>query len=174
MKKKKKKKKEDQLSLHACKVTSRYRVIFTSRLAYKVHNHEQMYVSLVAFVLLSTTKPVKILVTRNLIYNKNYLENGIHLRLLRTLNTDLEFSMKIRNLNNPKPFLISSNTFYFLPLEIVEHAYENRKADYLLISKRKGVGVEPAKCAPAKYLEQRRTYVVSLQHLSFPEGVFFH
>ena len=129
--------------------------------------------SLVPFVLLATTKPVKILVTRNLIYNKNYLKNGMHLRLLRTLNTALEFIMKITNLNSPKPFLTNSNTFYFLLLEIVEHPYENRKADYVLISKCKGVGVEPAKCALAKYLEQRRTYVVSLRHFSFPEGVFF-
>ena len=134
----------------------------------------QTYMSLAPFVLLATTKPVKILVTRNLIYNKNYLENGIHLRLLRTLNTALEFIMKIRNLNSPKPVLTNSNTFYFLPLEIVEHAYENRKADYLLISNPKRVGVEPANCALAKYLEQRRTYVVSLHHFSFPEGVFFH
>ena len=76
--------------------------------------------------------------------------------------------MKFRNLNNPK-----SNTFCFLPLEIVEHAYENRNADYLLISKRKGVGVESAKYALAKYLEERRTYVESLRHFSFPEGGFF-
>ena len=81
--------------------------------------------------------------------------------------------MKIRNLNSPKPFLTNSNTFYFLPLEIVEHAYENRKADYLLISKRRGVGVEPAKCALAKYLEQRRTYAGRLHHFCFPEGDFF-
>ena len=73
---------------------------------------------------------------------KNYLESGIHLRLLKTLNTALEFIMKFRNLNNAKPFLTKSNTFYFLPLEIVEHAYENRNANNLLISKRKGVGVE--------------------------------
>ena len=92
------------------------------------------------------------LVTTMLIYNKTYLENGIHLRILRTLNTGLAFIMKFRNLNNPRPFLTNSNTFYFLPLEIVEHAYENRNADYLLISKRKGVGVEPAKWAVAKYL----------------------
>ena len=108
-----------------------------------------------------------------LIYDTNYLENGIHLRILRTLNTALEFIMKFRNPNNPKPFLTNSNTFYFLPLEIVEHAYENRKADYLLISKRKGVGVEPAKCTLAKFLEQRKTSVESLHHFSFPEGVFF-
>ena len=81
--------------------------------------------------------------------------------------------MKIRNLNSPKPFLTNSNTFNFLPLEIVEHADENRKADYLLISKRRGVGVEPAKCALAKYLEQRRTYVGRLHHFCFPEGDFF-
>ena len=31
-------------------------------------------------------KSVKILVTTMLIYNKNHLESGIHLRLLRTLN----------------------------------------------------------------------------------------
>ena len=133
----------------------------------------QTYMSLVPFVLLATTKPVKILVTTNLIWNKNYQENGIHLRLLRTLNTALEFIIKIRNLNSPKPFLTNSNTFHFFPLKIVEHAYENRKADYLLISKRRRVGVEPAKCALAKYLEQRRTYVGSLHHFSFPEGDFF-
>ena len=97
------------------------------------------------------------------------------MRLVRTLNTALEFIMKIRNLNSPKPFLTNSNTFYFFPLEIIEHVYENRKGDYLLISKRKGVGVEPAKCALAKYLEQRSTYVGSLHHFSFPDGVrFFH
>ena len=90
------------------------------------------------------------------------------MRISRTLNAALAFIMKFRNLNNPK-----SNTFCFLPLEIVEHAYENRNADYLLISKRKGVGVEPAKYALAKYLEERRTYVESLRHFSFPEGVFF-
>ena len=109
------------------------------------------------------------LVTTILIYNKNYLENGIHLRILRTLNTALEFIMIFRNLNNPK-----SNTLCFLPLEIVEHAYENRNADYLLISKRKGVWVESAKCALAKYLEERMTYVESLRHFCFPEGFFFH
>ena len=49
-----------------------------------------------------------ILVTTILIYNKNYLENGIHLRILRTLNTALEFIIKVRNLNNPKPFLTNS------------------------------------------------------------------
>ena len=85
------------------------------------------------------------LVTTILIYNKNYLENGIHLRILRTLNTALEFIMIFRNLNNPK-----SNTLCFLLLEIMEHAYENRNADDLLISKRKGVWVESAKCALAK------------------------
>ena len=89
------------------------------------------------------------------------------MRLVRTLNTALEFIMKIRNLNSPKPFLTNSNTFYFFPLEIIEHVYENRIGDYLLISKRKGVGVEPAKCALAKYLEQRKTYVGSLHHFSF-------
>ena len=68
----------------------------------------QTYMSLVRFVLLATTKPVKILVTTILIYNKNYLENGIHLRILRTLNTALEFIIKVRNLNNPKPFLTNS------------------------------------------------------------------
>ena len=109
-----------------------------------------------------------------LIYNKNYLQKGIHLRLLRTLNTALEFIMKFRNLNSPKPFLTNSNTFYFLPLEIAEHAYESRNADNLLISKRKGVRVEPAKCALSKYLEQRRTDVESLRHFSFPERFFFH
>ena len=129
--------------------------------------------SLVRFLLLATTKPVKILVTTMLIYNTNYLENGIHLRISRNLNTALEFIMKLRNLNNPKPFLTNSNTFYFLPLEIVEHACENRNADYLLISKRKVVGLEPAKCTLAKYLEQRRTCVESLHHFSFPEGIFF-
>ena len=131
--------------------------------------------SLVRFLLLATTKPVKILVTPILIYNKNYLENGIHLRILRTLNTVLEFIMKFRKLNNPKPFLTNWNTLYFLSLEIVEHAYENRNADYLLISKRKGVGVEPAKCALAKYLEQRRrvwkAYTISL---FLKEFFFFH
>ena len=81
--------------------------------------------------------------------------------------------MKFRNLNNPKPFLTNSNTFYFLPLEIVEHAYENRNADYLLISKRKGVGVEPAEWALAKNLEQRRKWVESLHRSSFPQAVFF-
>ena len=64
--------------------------------------------SLVRFVLLATTKPVKVLVTTILIYNKNYLENGIHLRILLTLNTALEFIIKFRNLNNPKPFLSNS------------------------------------------------------------------
>ena len=68
----------------------------------------QTYMSLVRFVLLASTKPVKILVTTILIYNKNYLENGIHLRILRTLNTALEFIIKVRNLNNPKPFLTNS------------------------------------------------------------------
>ena len=63
---------------------------------------------LVRFVLLASTKPVKILVTTILIYNKNYLENGIHLRILRTLNTALELIIKVRNLNNPKPFLTNS------------------------------------------------------------------
>ena len=73
----------------------------------------QTYMSLVPFVLLATTKPVKILVTELLIYNRNYLENGIHLRLLRTRNTALEFIMKFRNLNSPKPFLTNLNTFIF-------------------------------------------------------------
>ena len=68
----------------------------------------QTYMSLVRFVLLATTKPEKILVTTILIYNKNYLENGIHLRILRTLNTALEFIITFRNLNNPKPFLTNS------------------------------------------------------------------
>ena len=68
----------------------------------------QTYMSLVRFVLLATTKPVKILVTTILIYNKNYLGNGIHLRILRTLNTALEFIIKVRNLNNPKLFLTNS------------------------------------------------------------------
>ena len=68
----------------------------------------QTYMLLVRFVLLASTKPVKILVTTILIYNKNYLENGIHLRILRTLNTALEFIIKVRNLNNPKPFLTNS------------------------------------------------------------------
>ena len=68
----------------------------------------QTYMLLVRFVLLTSTKPVKILVTTILIYNKNYLENGIHLRILRTLNTVLEFIIKVRNLNNPKPFLTNS------------------------------------------------------------------
>ena len=68
----------------------------------------QTYMLLVRFVLLTSTKPVKILVTTILIYNKNYLENGIHLRILRTLNTALEFIIKVRNLNNPKPFLTNS------------------------------------------------------------------
>ena len=80
----------------------------------------QTYMSLVPFVLLATIKPVKILVTAKLIYNKNYLENGIHLTLLRTRNTALVSIMKIRNLNSPKPFLTNLNTFYFLPLEIIE------------------------------------------------------
>ena len=68
----------------------------------------QTYMLLVRFVLLASTKPVKILVTTILIYNKNYLENGIHLRILRTLNTALEFIITFRNLNNPKPFLTNS------------------------------------------------------------------
>ena len=68
----------------------------------------QTYMLLVRFVLLASTKPVKILVTTILIYNKNYLENGIHLRILRTLNTALELIIKVRNLNNPKPFLTNS------------------------------------------------------------------
>ena len=68
----------------------------------------QTYMLLVRFVLLASTKPVKILVTTILIYNKNYLGNGIHLRILRTLNTALEFIIKVRNLNNPKPFLTNS------------------------------------------------------------------
>ena len=68
----------------------------------------QTYMLLVRFVLLASTKPVKILVTTILIYNKNYLENGIHLRILRTLNTALEFIIKVSNLNNPKPFLTNS------------------------------------------------------------------
>ena len=68
----------------------------------------QTYMSLVRFVLLATTKPVEILVTTILIYNKNYLENGIDLRILRTLNTALEFIITFRNLNNPKPFLTNS------------------------------------------------------------------
>ena len=44
----------------------------------------QTYLSLVRFLLLAKTKPEKILVTAMLIYNKNYQENGIHVRPLRT------------------------------------------------------------------------------------------
>ena len=94
----------------------------------------QTYMSLVPFVLLATIKPVKILVTAKLIYNKNYLENGIHLTLLRTRNTALVSIMKIRNLNSPKPFLTNLNTFYFLPLEIIKRMKTEKPIIYWSLS----------------------------------------
>ena len=82
----------------------------------------QTYMSLVPFVLLATTKPVKILVTELLIYNRNYLENGI-LEYCSWVYYKIQKSQQSKAISNQFKYL------YFLPLEIVKHAHENRKAD---------------------------------------------